>query len=61
MNSPHLIETAAAARRADMLAAAEHARLARLARESRPRRAPAVRRSPVGWWTRARALRARPG
>ena len=60
--NPHLIEALATARRTEMLAAAEKARLARQAREaraSRPRTAPARRRTPAGWRTAVRAFRAR--
>ena len=60
--SSHLIEALATARRTEMLAAAEQARLARQAREaraSRPRTTPARRRTPAGWRTAVRAFRAR--
>jgi hypothetical protein len=62
MYNPHLTEALATARRTEMLAAAEQARLARQAREaraSRPRTAPARRRTPAGWRTALRAFLAR--
>ena len=64
MYNPHLIEALASARRTDMLAAAEQARLARRAREARvsgSRTARAGRRSPAGWWAAVRTVRARLG
>ena len=57
----HLIEALATARRTELLAAAEQARLARQAREARasqPRTTPARRRTPAGWRTAVRAFRA---
>lgn len=61
MYNSHLIEALATARRTEMLAAAEQARLARQAREARasqPRTTPARRRTPAGWRTAVRAFRA---
>ena len=61
MYNSHLIEALATARRNEMLAAAEQARLARQAREaraSRPRTTPARRRMPAGWRTAVRMFRA---
>ena len=62
MYNAHLIEALATARRTEMLAVAEQARLARQAREARtsqPRTTPARRRTPAGWRTAVRAFRAR--
>ena len=61
MCTSQLIEALATARRTEMLAAAEQARLARQARKahaSRPRTTPARRRTPAGWRTAVRAFRA---
>ncbi|WP_460820847.1 hypothetical protein [Nocardioides ungokensis] len=62
MYNSHLSEALATARRTEMLAAAEQARLARQAREARasqPRTTPARRRTPADWRTAVRAFRAR--
>jgi hypothetical protein len=62
MYNSYLLEALAAARRTEMLAAAEQARLARQVREarvSRPSTTPARRRTPAGWRTAVRAFRAR--
>ena len=61
MYSSQLIEALATARRNEILAAAEQARLVRQAREARasqPRTTPARRRTPSGWRTAVRAFRA---
>ena len=60
--SSHLIEALATARRTEMLAAAEQARLARQARQaraSRPRTTPARRRTLAGWRTAVRVFQPR--
>ena len=58
----HLIEALATARRTELLAAAEQARLSRRAREARasqPRTTSTHRRTPAGWRTAVRAFLAR--
>ena len=62
MYNSHLMEALATARRTEMLAAAEQARLARQAREARasqPRTTPARRRTPAGWRIAVLAFRSR--
>jgi len=62
MYNPHLSEALATARRTEMLAAAEQARLARQAREasaSQPPTTPARRHTPASWRTAVRAFRVR--